>query len=279
MPTTVIKLPWVMPLISLMAKERNPDTSGSDVSQAEMQNLLDHLTLKTSLLEALSNFHTNIHPGEFGFEKAFPHCQHIPVNLLQKFKLAINNVYNQTALLSKAVVLKAKDSNEGKSPTLSDVKLLIEVIDATNELFNNPADKKCYYRFNDSIAAVNPTSFNYQALVGNSLVVVAVVTITLLFPVLAVTGGFPLGLGVALLGTMAGFLGQAIARESQKPRPRHYLQDTKLTNVGEKLKTITCEVISASGRYGFFSLFDTSTRSDPHPNVVLHSGGIPILTR
>jgi hypothetical protein len=201
------------------------------------------------------------------------------VNLLT-FKKAVKNVYLHAAHLSKDAILFANDLNEDKKPSLNDVKLLTEVAIATNQLFYDPIDKKSSQRFEKSINALNPDSFNYQALVGNSLVVLAVLSIVLLFPMITLTCGFPLGLGVALLGTMIGFFGQAMTSESHRDRPQRYLQNTKLTVAGEKLKTTASKVRSAVSRYGFFStLSDTSVLLYSSSDVVSHGGGLPIMTR
>jgi hypothetical protein len=269
--------------IDALSRYAQMKIAGATVPQSELQELLNQLTLKDALLVALRDLYTSITPGFFDIETnltGLSNCRDISPNLLLTFKEAIKNVYLDTLDLSELPILNAKDFSEGKNPSLNDVKLLTEVAIATNQLFYNPTDKKSSQRFEKSINALNPDSFNYQALVGNSLVVLAVLSIVLLFPMITLTCGFPLGLGVALLGTMIGFFGQAMTSESHRDRPQRYLQNTKLTVAGEKLKTTASKVRSAVSRYGFFStLSDTSVLLYSSSDVVSHGGGLPIMTR
>jgi hypothetical protein len=281
--TETQRMSYLKSCIDAMLRFTQAEATGTIVPQSELQDLLNQLLQKNALLEALRILYTSISPGEFDFEtnlSGLPHCSDISPNLLLTFKKAVKNVYLHAAHLSKDAILFANDLNEDKKPSLNDVKLLTEVAIATNQLFYDPIDKKSSQRFEKSINALNPGSFNYQALVGNSLVVVAVLSIALLFPAITLTCGFPLGLGVALLGTMIGFFGQAMTSESHRDRPQRYLQNTKLTVAGEKLKTTASKVRSAVSRYGFFStLSDTSVLLYSSSDVVSHGGGLPIMTR
>jgi RNA polymerase-binding transcription factor DksA len=264
----------------------NTQVSVTAEDAQQMRELLDHLTAKTLLLKKITNLHTNISVGEFGICKdlgALDYCQTIPADLLERFRLAVVTVASSAGDLVKDIIRRKNVNQRGDKPTVNDIKLLTEVIEATDKLFNNPTESKRLNRVSKSLDALQRSPFNYQALAGNVLTVVGVTAIILLFPTIAVTCGFPLGLGVAIVAFITAMIGQAIKEESYRQPPAYqFFKDTQLTTDGNHLKTVSKQVQKASGRYGCYGFFNAlcNTSVIPHnADIAPSRSGLTILTR
>lgn len=237
------------------------------------KNLLTQMSAITLLLKAINNFLINTTPGEFGLEKdltKLPYCETIPTELLKNFKEAIIQVRKKTVSLVIKVII-ALDSNRDNKPSNENIYLLTELINAANGLFNDPTNKNCYTQLDKSISALEASSWNYQALFGNLLILAGLASLIFIFPSVTLTYGLTLGLGIAILGTMAAIFGEGLARTSNQRAPKFFKKP--LIADSNNLKTSAKQVQTVSGRYNFFNyqLSDCLARDTSSSETTLHN--------